>query len=76
MEEAVPSETLALVISEFYEELGMTIPHPDKPKGKRNNRNQTFSAICRELLFEIAEKHDLHFEREPSYSGQSYLDIA
>ena len=56
------------------EELGIPLPHPDKPKGKHNNRKQTFDAICRELLFEIAEKHDLHFEREPSYGGRSYLE--
>lgn len=56
------------------EELGIPLPHPDKPKGKHNNRKQTFDAICRELLFEIAEKHDLHFEREPSYGGRLYLE--
>ncbi len=56
------------------EELGIPLPHPDKPKGKHNNRKQTFDAICRELLFEIAEKHGLHFEREPSYGGRSYLE--
>lgn len=56
------------------EELGIPLPHPDKPKGKHNNRKQIFDAICRELLFEIAEKHDLHFEREPSYGGRSYLE--
>lgn len=39
------------------EELGIPLPHPDKPKRKHNNRKQTFDAICRELLFEIAEKH-------------------
>ncbi len=56
------------------EELEIPLPHPDKPKGKHNNRKQTFDAICRELLFEIAEKHGLHFEREPSYGGRSYLE--
>ena len=56
------------------EELGIPLPHPDKPKGKHNNRKQTFDAICRELLFEISEKHGLHFEREPSYGGRSYLE--
>ena len=56
------------------EELGIPLPHPDKPKGKHNNRKQTFDAICRELLFEITEKHGLHFEREPSYGGRSYLE--
>ena len=56
------------------EELGIPLPHPDKPKGKHNNRKKTFDAICRELLFEIAERHGLHFEQEPSYGGRSYLE--
>ena len=56
------------------EELGIPLPHPDKPKGKHNNRKQNFDAVCRELLFEIAEKHGLHFEREPSYGGRAYLE--
>src|SRR5699024_10455036 len=40
------------------EELGIPLPHPDKPKGKHNNRKQTFDAICRELLFEIARSEE------------------
>ncbi len=56
------------------EELGIPLPHPEKPKGKHNNRKQTFDAVCRELLFDIAEKHGLHFEREPSYGGREYLE--
>ncbi len=56
------------------EELEIPLPHPDKPKGKHNNRKQTFDAVCRELLFDIAEKHGLHFEREPSYGGREYLE--
>jgi len=56
------------------EELGIPLPNPDKPKGKHNNRKQTFDAVCRELLFDIAEKHGLHFDREPSYGGRAYLE--
>ena len=56
------------------EELGIPLPHPDQPKGKHNNRKQIFDAVCRELLFDIAEKHGLHFEREPSYGGREYLE--
>ena len=49
-------------------------PNPDKPKGKHNNRKQTFDAVCRELLFEICEKHGLHLDREPVYGGRAYLE--
>ena len=104
MEESVPPGTLALIVSEFYEEferrfgshihildwalhldegtphiherhvfdcknrygelcpqqekaleeLGFELPNPSKPKGKHNNRKQTFDAVCRTLLFDIS----------------------
>lgn len=56
------------------EKLGVPLPHPDKPKGKNNNRKQTFDKDCRELLFSICEKHGLHLEHEPSYGGRGYLE--
>ena len=56
------------------EELEIPLPHPDKPKGKHNNRKQTFDAICRELLFEICESHGLSLDREPEYGGRAYLE--
>lgn len=56
------------------EELGIPLPDPSKPKSKYNNRKQTFDAICRDLLFEICEKHGLKLEREPSYGGRCYLE--
>lgn len=56
------------------EALGVPLPNPDKPKGRHNNRKQTFDAICRELLFEIAQKHGLHLDHEPEYGGRAYLE--
>ena len=56
------------------ETLGVSLPNPDKPKGRHNNRKQTFDAICRELLFEIAQKHGLHLDQEPEYGGRAYLE--
>ena len=35
------------------EELGIPLPDPDKPKGKHNNRKQTFDSVCRTMLFDI-----------------------
>ncbi len=35
------------------EELGIPLPNPDKPKGRHNNRKQTFDAVCRTILFDI-----------------------
>ena len=124
MEESVPPETLALIVSEFYEEfenrfgshihildwalhldegtphiherhvfdcenrygelcpqqekaleeLGIPLPKPEQPKGKHNNRKQTFDAVCRTILFDIAKRHGLHLEQEPSYGGRDYLE--
>ena len=124
MEESVPPETLALIVSEFYEEfenrfgshihildwalhldegtphiherhvfdcenrygelcpqqekaleeLGIPLPKPEQAKGKHNNRKQTFDAVCRTILFDIAKRHGLHLEQEPSYGGRDYLE--
>ena len=56
------------------EELGISLPNPDKPKGRNNNRKQTFDAICRTMLFDITRRHGLHLEQEPSYGGREYLE--
>ena len=56
------------------EELGIPLPNPDKPKGRHNNRKQTFDAVCRTILFDIAKRHGLHLEQEPSYGGRDYLE--
>ena len=56
------------------EALDIPLPFPDKPPGKNNNRKITFDAICRTLLFDIAQKHDVHLEREPEYGGRAYLE--
>ena len=56
------------------EELGIPLPKPEQPKGKHNNRKQTFDAVCRTILFNIAKRHGLHLEQEPSYGGRDYLE--
>lgn len=56
------------------EELGISLPDSDKPKGKNNNRKQTFDAVCRTMLFDIAKKHNIIFDEEPTYGGRAYLE--
>ena len=56
------------------EELGIPLPNPEKPKGRNNNRKQTFDAVCRTILFDIARRHGLHLDQEPSYGGREYLE--
>ena len=59
-------------VVEAGHEVALVVTNPDKPKGKHNNRKQSFDAICRELLFEICKKHGLHLDREPEYGGRAY----
>ena len=56
------------------ENLGVLLPHPDKPKGKNNNRKQTFDKNCRELLLEIGQRYGLFLEKVPTYGGRDYLE--
>ena len=53
------------------EELGIPLPNPEKPKGRNNNRKQTFDAVCRTILFDIARRHGLHLDQEPSTAGET-----
>ena len=56
------------------EALGVTLPYPDKPKSKTNNRKVMFDSICRTMLFDICKKHGLDLDEEPSYGGRKYLE--
>lgn len=53
---------------------GYPLPKPEQPKGKHNNRKQTFDAVCRIILFDVAKRHGLHLEQDPSYGGRDYLE--
>ena len=35
---------------------------------------ETFDAVCRTILFDIAKRHGLHLDQEPSYGGRDYLE--
>lgn len=56
------------------EALGFELPEPDKKKGRFNNRKMVYDSACRVLLFDIAEQHGLHLDREPEYGGRKYLE--
>ena len=56
------------------EALGVTLPYPDKPKSKTNNRKVMFDSICRTMLFDICKEHGLALDEEPSYGGRKYLE--
>ena len=56
------------------EMMGIELPEPGKPKSATNCRKVTFDKICRELLFEICENHDLYMQREVTSGGREYLE--
>lgn len=59
------------------EEMGVKLPHPDKPVGRHNNRKQTHTAACREHFQEICKSHGIAIEttpQEPSRTGLSLLE--
>ena len=57
------------------EELGIPLPTRRSPKGRNNNSaSRPFDAVCRTILFDIARRHGLHLDQEPSYGGRDYLE--
>lgn len=59
------------------EQMGVELPNPNKPRGRFNNRKQTFSRMCREHLLQICREHGLEIEeipQEKSKSGRTLED--
>lgn len=68
---------LAISQNKALEQMGVELPNPDKPRGRFNNRKQTFSRICREHLLQICKEHGLEIEeipQEKSRSGRTLED--
>lgn len=67
---------LAISQNRSLEQMGVELPNPDKPRGRFNNRKQTFSQMCREHLLQICREHGLEIEeipQEKSRSGLSHI---
>ena len=67
----------AISQNKSLEQMGVELPNPDKPRGRFNNRKQTFSKRCREHLLQICRKHGLEIEeipQEKSKSGRTLED--
>lgn len=68
---------LAISQNKSLEQMGVELPNPDKPRGRFNNRKQTFSKRCREHLLQICREHGLEIEeipQEKSRSGRTLED--
>lgn len=67
----------AISQNKSLEQMGVELPNPDRPRGRFNNRKQTFSKRCREHLLQICREHGLAIEeipQEKSKSGRTLED--
>lgn len=67
----------AISQNKSLEQMGVELPNPDRPRGRFNNRKQTFSKRCREHLLQICREHGLKIEeipQEKSRSGRTLED--
>lgn len=67
----------AISQNKSLEQMGVELPNPDRPRGRFNNRKQTFSRMCRENLLQICREHGLEIEeipQEKSRSGRTLED--
>lgn len=61
--------------SKTLEGAGIPLPHPDKPRGRHNNRKQTFSTMERQAMYEICRGYGLEglIETQPREKSKSGL---
>lgn len=59
----------AISQNKSLEQMGVELPNPDRPRGRFNNRKQTFSKRCREHLLQIEE-----IPQEKSRNGRTLED--
>lgn len=67
----------AISQNKSLEQMEVELPNPDRPRGRFNNRKQTFSKRCREHLLQICREHGLEIEeipQEKSRSGRTLED--
>ena len=67
----------AISQNKSLEQMGVELPNPDRPRGRFNNRKQTFSRMYREHLLQICREHGLEIEeipQEKSLSGRTLED--
>ena len=63
----------AISQNKSLEQMGVELPNPNKPRGRFNNRKQTFSRMCREHLLKICREHGLEIEEIPQEKSKSGL---
>lgn len=61
--------------NQALEQAKIELPYPDKPRGRYNNRKQTFSKIAREKFVDICRNYGLRTLEEPSKNSRSGLTL-
>lgn len=61
----------AISQNKSLEQMGVELPNPDEPRGRFNNRKQTFSKRCREHLLQICREHGLEIEKIPQEKSRN-----
>lgn len=56
-------------------QMGIEYPDSEKPEGRYNNRKQTYSAICRKKLIELAQERNIALELTPKPSDEVRLEL-
>ena len=56
-------------------QMGLEIPNPENPEGRYNNRKQTYSAMCRKRLIELAMERNIPVELTPKPSDEVGLKL-
>ena len=56
-------------------QMGIERPDPEKPEGRYNNAKQTYSAMCRKKLIELAQEREISLELTPKPSDEVGLEL-
>lgn len=56
-------------------QMGIERPDPEKPEGRYNNAKQTYSAMCRKKLIELAQERNIPLELTPKPSDEVGLNL-
>ncbi|MBR7084163.1 MAG: hypothetical protein IKI37_03165, partial [Oscillospiraceae bacterium] len=56
-------------------QMGIERPDPEKPEGRYNNAKQTYSAMCRKKLIELAQERNISLELTPKPSDEVGLEL-
>lgn len=62
---------------ECFRQAGLTLPHPDKPESRNNNRLITFTDVCRSIEHEVLQElgHNIETTPRPNMKHKDIRDF-